>query len=319
MSIPQSTGNTSGAAAVRPWHTVHPASPRDRDTMRQVRAMVEPNKGKLQGVAARPVFEGIIRSVLAPEGVTYREDRVGDVSGWWCGPAGAPEDKAILHLHGGWFNWGSAEAFQHLVGHIARSAGIKAFIPDYGLAPENVFPHAINDARACLLGLWERGVRSVAVTGDSAGGNLALALLSLFPHEKSIVGAVAFSPVTDLTQSGESWESRAATDPFFVRDQAKSLIDAYLGGTDPADPIASPLFGTFAGLPPIRVHAGNDEVLLSDAMRYVERAVAMGTDASVDVWEGMVHGFLGNVGRLDAADRVLTAIGTFLRHRFAAD
>jgi len=317
MSV-KSAGNISRAAVVHPWQTVHPASSRDRDTMRQIRAMAEPNKGKLQGVAARPVFDGIIRSVLAPEGVTCRDDRMGDVSGWWCEPAGAPEDKAILHLHGGWFNWGSAEAFQHLVGHIARSAGIKTFIPDYGLAPENVFPHAVNDARACLLDLRERGIRSIAITGDSAGGNLALALLSLFPHEKSIVGAVALSPVTDLTQSGESWKSRAAADPFFVHDQAKSLIDSYLGNADPTDPIASPLFGAFDGLPPIRVHVGDDEVLLSDAMRYVERAVAMGTNARVDIWEGMVHGFLGNVGRLDAADHLLTAIGTFLQHQFAA-
>jgi epsilon-lactone hydrolase len=105
--------------------------------------------------------------------VTWRVDRVGGVPGWWCEPVGAQADVAILHLHGGWFNWGSAEAFQHFVGHIARSAGAKAFVADYRLAPEHPFPAGADDARACFHGLLDTGLRAVAVTGDSAGGNLA--------------------------------------------------------------------------------------------------------------------------------------------------
>ncbi len=89
-------------------------------------------------------------------------------------------------------------------------------------------------------------------------------------------------------------------------------------GRDPADPTASPLYGDLAGLPPVRVHVGDDEVLLDDSIRYVERAVAAGVDAKVDVWEGMAHGFLGNIGRLDAAAQALEAIGAFLSNQFAA-
>ncbi|HEY0105888.1 MAG TPA: alpha/beta hydrolase fold domain-containing protein [Rhizomicrobium sp.] len=91
-----------------------------------------------------------------------------------------------------------------------------------------------------------------------------------------------------------------------------------LNGRDPADPNASPLYGDLAGLPPIRVHVGDDEVLLDDLRRYVERAVAAGVDARVDIWEGMPHGFLGGIGRLDAAAKALDALGTFLSGRFAA-
>ncbi|MGH9485957.1 MAG: alpha/beta hydrolase [Terriglobales bacterium] len=82
--------------------------------------------------------------------------------------------------------------------------------------------------------------------------------------------------------------------------------------------MASPLRGDLAGLPPIRVHVGDDEVLLDDSLRYVERAVAAGVDAKVDVWEGMAHGFVGSVGRLDAADQAVGAIGAFLSGQFAA-
>lgn len=170
--------------------------------------------------------------------------------------------------------------------------------------------------RTCLKGLLSLGLRAVAVTGDSAGGNLALTLLPA--HDARLVAAVVFSPVTDLTLSGESWTSRAEADPFFVRDQAEELIKAYLGRHDPADPHASPLFGSFAILPPVRVHVGNDEMLRDDSLRYVERAVAAGVDATVDVWEGMVHGFIGNAGRLQAADEVLRNAGSFLAERLAA-
>jgi monoterpene epsilon-lactone hydrolase len=79
-------------------------------------------------------------------------------------------------------------------------------------------------------------------------------------------------------------------------------VGAYLTGRDLADPLGLPLFGAFVGLRSLRVHVGNDEVLRDDSLRYVERAGASGVDAAVDVWEGMVHGFPGHPGHLEAAD-----------------
>jgi monoterpene epsilon-lactone hydrolase len=95
------------------------------------------------------------------------------------------------------------------------------------------------------------------------------------------------------------------------------LVRSYLGGHDPADPLASPLYGEFAGLPPICVHVGDDEVLLDDSLRYVERAVAAGVDARVDVWEGMPHGFLSGIGTLAASNQSLDEIGRFLADRLS--
>src|SRR6202041_3005614 len=104
---------------------------------------------------------------------------MGGIPGWWCEPLGALPGAAILHLHGGWFNLGSASAYRHLVGHIARSAGAVAFVPDYRLAPEHPFPAALRDLEACYRGLLDQGITKIALTGDSAGGNLALVLLSI--------------------------------------------------------------------------------------------------------------------------------------------
>jgi epsilon-lactone hydrolase len=304
-----------------PWFTFHPLSDRDRSVMSALRSMVEPNKGKLRGTAARAPYDAIIGHTIAPEGVSFRQDQVGEIPGWWCEPAETLPSAAILHLHGGWFNWGSAVAYRHLVGHIARSARARAFVADYRLAPEHPFPAAIEDAKASLHGLAERGIARIAVTGDSAGGNLALSLLSLAVSESAAgirpVGAAVFSPVTDLSLAGSSWQTRAEADPYFVRDQVEGLVQAYLDGHDPTDPAASPLHASLIGSSPIRVHVGNDEVLLADSQRFVERAVAANVDARLDVWEGMPHGFVGGVGQMEAAAGALQAVGAFLSSRLA--
>jgi acetyl esterase/lipase len=122
--------------------------------------------------------------------------------------------------------------------------------------------------------------------------------------------------VTDLTLSGESWSTRALADPYFTRPQAAELVGSYLDGDDPADPKASPLYADLKSLVPIRVHVGNDEVLLDDSIRFVERAVVAGLDARLDVWEGMVHGYLGGLGRLAASTKTLQLISEFLNDRF---
>src|SRR5882672_2583167 len=129
------------------------------------------------------------------------------------------------------------------------------------------------------------------------------------------VGAVAISPVTDLALTGESFETRAEADPYFTKSQVAGLVASYLGQTDPKNPLASPLYGDLSGLPPIRVHVGDDEVLLDDSRRYVARVVTGGVDAALDVWMGMPHGFVANVDSFNAARQALSAIGAFLTER----
>ena len=304
------------------WLVQHPLSAEDQAAMAAMRAIVEPNKGKLQGIAARVPFDAIMEHVSAPVGVVYEADRIGGVSGWWCRPENARPGHAIMHVHGGWFNWGSAQAFRHLAGHIAVSAGVAAFVPDYRLAPEHPFPAAAEDVRACYFGLTERGFSKIAITGDSAGGNLALELLVYLATNRAsgseaLVAGVALSPVTDLALSGDSWSTRAVADPYFTQPQAAELVRSYLDGHSPEDPFASPLYADLKGLAPIRVHAGSDEVLLDDSVRLVERAVAAGVDARLDLWEGMVHGYLGSIGSLAASTETLQLIGEFLIERFA--
>ena len=301
-----------------PWLTVHPVSQQDSVAANGLRGAVAAFKGKLGGTAARGPFDDVMERVVAPADVTFEADTVGGISGFWAKPARSQKGAAIIHVHGGWFNFGSARAYRNLIGHIASSARADAFIPDYRLAPENPFPAAVKDVEACYRGLVAKGINKIAVTGDSAGGNLALVLLSIacgqtYLGDLAPVGAVAISPVTDLALTGESYETRAEADPYFTKSQAAGLVASYLGHADPNDPLASPLYGDLSGLPPIRVHVGDDEVLLDDSRRYVERAAQAGVDAELDVWMGMPHGFVTGIGQFDAARQSLNAIGAFLK------
>src|SRR5882724_5430816 len=200
-------------AAKPPWLTVHPLSPEDSLGATALRASVAAFKGKLAGPEARGPFDAIMDQVAAPTDVTFEAETVGGISGLWAKPARRRRGAAILHLHGGWFNLGSARAYRNFVGHIAASAGAAAFIPDYRLAPEHPFPAAVTDVEACYRGLVDNGINQIAVTGDSAGGDLALVLLSIacapaYKGGMAPVGAVAISPVTDLALTGESFETR---------------------------------------------------------------------------------------------------------------
>ena len=297
---------------------MHPLDPDDGVITAAVRAMTAAGKGATQGIEGRAQYDALLESVAPRNDVTFEAGAVGGIAGMWVHPANVRSGVAILHLHGGWFNLGSANAYRHLVGHIAARAGASAFIPYYRLAPEHPFPAATEDALSSYRGMAGVGVRRIAITGDSAGGNLALVLASRVAGDAALAGIALMSPVTDLTLSGASYDARAEADPFFTRSQVAALVRAYLGAADAKQPLASPLYGELAGLPPIRIQVGDDEVLLDDSLRYVERAVAAGVDARADVWMGMPHGFPSNIGRLKAAALAMDDFGAFLAARLQA-
>ena len=299
---------------------IHRLDPEDASAMIPMRAAARTQKGAPWRIEARKFFDALMEGVSPRDDVTFESATVGGVPGLWVQTASSRSDEAILHVHGGWFNAGSATAYRHLVGHIAARAGTRAFVPDYRLAPEHPFPAAVDDVLAVYRGMDDRGIRRIAITGDSAGGNLALVLASrvaakAVPAKAILVGAAAFSPVTDLTLSGATYETRADADPYFTKQQVAELVHSYLRSADANDPLASPLQGRFSGLPPIRIHVGDDEVLLDDSRRYVERAIAGGVDARLDVWMGMPHGFVASIGTLKASALALDAIGEFLAER----
>ena len=304
--------------------TTHPLNPADAAAVAAMRTLLEPLQGKLPDWPERRTgFDQMIGQIPAAPGVSYEPDTIGGVPGWWCNPHNAQPGATLLYFHGGAYVVGSPLAHRNFVGQLAVRARAATFIAGYRLAPEHGFPAPVQDAEACYRGLLERKVGRIAISGASAGGGLGLILLSLATAQAKRSGSVApvaaavLSPWTDLTLSGRSLTERAQSDPLLSNSDLRSAARHYLRGHDAADPLVSPLFGDLAGLPPIRVHVGEDEVLLDDSVRYVARAVAAGVDARIDIWQGMLHVFSSSVGRLQASAQALDEVGAFLSTHLA--
>jgi acetyl esterase/lipase len=225
-------------------------------------------------------------------------------------------ERVVLHLHGGAYLLCSPETHRGLAAALSRAARGPVLLPRYRLAPQHVFPAAVDDAVAAYRWLVEdRGVapERIAVSGDSAGGGLALAMLLTardagLPMPACYVG---LSPWTDLAGTGTSMAELDRIDPWLSAELVAPAARAYAGAASLEDPRVSPLYGDLTGLPPMLVHVGSDEILLDDAVRLVDRARAAGVDASLGVFEGLWHVF--QAFPVPESRRSLREIGAFVR------
>lgn len=300
--------------------TIQPLSPEDAPAVAAVRQAASAHKGEKLGPEARPIFDAMFAATPAAADVRVEAATVGGIAGFWLRPANAQPGARMLYLHGGGYVLGSAQALTNFAGQIAARVGADTFVPDYRLAPEHPFPAAIDDAVAAYRGLVADGAERIVVAGDSAGGGLTLALLSILAADKTKgmvqpVGAAVMSPWTDLSLAGDSFDTRAEADPIFTRGVLRGFADMYLRGQDATNPKASPLYARLDGLPPIRIDVGDNEVLLADSIRYADRARAAGVKVTLSIWEGMAHVFQSSLGQFLAAERSVTAVGAFLSVR----
>ncbi len=203
--------------------------------------------------------------------------------------------QVIMHCHGGGYSTGSSLYARTLTAKLASCTGMEVLSFDYRLAPEHPYPAALEDA----MKVWDYlmrvgyGARDVILTGDSAGGNLALALTLKLKEQGRFLprGLVLMSPWTDLTSTGESFTSKKDVDPVLNPGYLERMIHAYARGEDLTNPFVSPLFGDFRGFPPTYVQVGENEMLLSDSTRLVDRLKEAGVGAKLDVFENMWHVF----------------------------
>src|SRR5438477_12819081 len=216
-----------------------------------------------------------------------------EVDGLWAEVPGA--DRIILYFFGGGFVLGSPDTRRKTAGHLALAATAPVLVPNYRLAPDHPFPAAVDDsvrAYQWLLGHGGEPSKTI-VAGDSAGSGLAVstAIALRDRHLPMCAGIVALSPWADLTCSGESVTSRAAADIECTRSGLLEMAGLYMDGADPSQPLASPVFADFAGLPPLLCIVGGDEILLDDSICLVRSAGTGGIDATLFIAAGMQHVF----------------------------
>jgi len=242
-----------------------------------------------------------------PGGVDYIETDAGGVPAMWAVPKGCAEDRVILCLHGGGFFSGSMYTHRKLYAHFAKAIGCRALIPHYRRSPEHVHPAQVNDTVAAYQWLLDQGIQAkhIAITGDSAGGGLAITA-ALLIRDKGLPMPAAIMPLSawfDMEVTGESMELNNEKDLLLNKEWVKSMAGMFLGENgSPKDPYANPLYGDLTGFPPIYMHVGDDEVLLDDSLRLAELAKKAGVDVSLDIFPGMQHSFQMTAGRAPEAD-----------------
>jgi acetyl esterase/lipase len=267
----------------------------------------------------RSIFDEWHQPTREPEDVTYREETVGGVPGIWALPIRADTSKVLLYTHGGGFAVGSASSHRKLAGHVAKALGVTALVLDYRRAPEHPHPAQVEDGVAAFTALIERGIAPADITtiGDSAGGNLAVAIpLALREQGKPLPGRViAFSPWLDMENAGETLVSNAATDALVNVQLLEGMIAGVLAGgaIDPKTPLANPLYADLTGFPKLYINAGSLETLADNATRLADKAEAAGVDVTLSVVEGMQHVFPFLAGNAPEADDEIAAIAKWYR------
>ena len=227
----------------------------------------------------------------------------------------------ILYFHGGVYVIGSADSSAPLASDLARRTGAEVVSVNYRLAPEHPYPAALDDAKVAYQGLLGKGIdpSNIAVSGESAGGGLAVALLLALRDAGLPLPSSAFvmSPMTDLTLSGNTITEKEAVDPLFTGDALRRRVPDYVGAADPSDPYVSPALGDLRGLPPMLIQVGSHEILLSDAIRLAARAAEDDVATTLDVTPGVPHVFQGYAAILDEGDAALNRATEFLKEHFS--
>lgn len=276
-------------------------------------------RGNLSPETAREFDQRWGDIATEPGGVDYLETEAGGVAGMWLVPRAATDGQALLCLHGGGFIGGSMYSHRRMFAHIAKAAGTRALVLNYGLLPDHPHPAAAEDTEAAYRWLLGQGFSRVAVVGDSAGGGLALglAITTELPAPAAIVG---LSPWTDMTLSGPSMETNRASDALFGGEHPMDLdgmVDYVLGGPgqDRRDPRVSPLHGDLTRLPPTYLQVSGAEMLLDDARRVADAAPDV---VRLDVVEGQQHTFHMSAGRSAVADEAIARVASWVRGRLEA-
>lgn len=266
---------------------------------------------------ARKVFSlNATMAYAQPKGLRVTPLSLNGVSAHICQVKSETTQGTLMYLHGGAFVIGNLRGYRHLIARLADAAGQRGVYVDYRLAPENPFPAALDDAEAAYRALLEDpDTGPITLVGDSAGGNLVLALLLRIKRLGLAMpsACACMSPVTDLRLQNASLVANQKSDHLVPMTWGARGISDYLAGQDPNQPELSPILGDFTGAPPIFINVDETEVLYDDSRLMAAALKDQGVDVTLVTERGLPHVWHLNTGRSPEADTSVTQIATFLR------
>lgn len=232
------------------------------------------------------------------------------------------EDAVILHLHGGAYVSGGILQCRAIASPICAAAKIRTMTFTYRLAPKYPYPAQLEDAMQAYDYLRKQGYapENIALVGESAGGNLTLALaLRLRKMGEPLPAAIALlSPWVDLAQTGASYQTLRNQDATLDADDLmESAVDFAGSWQRLKDPEISPVYADFTGFPPVLIHCGTSEILLSDAEMLEEAMLRCHVNAHLVRWAGMCHVF--QAFGFEESRAANQQIGVFLRSHLTGE
>lgn len=288
----------------------------------RLRAECFPNRDvpRLSVAEIREATVDRARTRELPADVRVLPATIGAMEAEWIETRG--RDNALLYLHGGGFVAGGFHSHRALAARLGIASACSVLVPDYALAPEHPFPAALDDAGLAYAHLIDRGFapQQIVLAGDSAGANLAVALLQRLVRNGAPrpAAALLISPWLDLALTGESYCSRRLLDPLDRETELKRLAGLYAPNVDLTCPEVSPLFGEVCGLPPLIIQVGDHEVLLDDSTRFAARVRESGGQVELRVWPEMWHLWQLGAPGLPEAISAIGEAGNALQNLLAA-
>ncbi len=278
----------------------------------------------------RSRLDQLDKTTRLPRGTAVTERTIGgvraeSVSAGAAGAAGAAgtagSPMTVIHFHGGGYCLGSAGTARSWAARLSAAAGCTVVLPEYRLAPEHRFPAGLDDAGAVVAALAaEAGAGSLVLSGDSAGGGLALAqVLSMREAGQELpAGCVLLSPWLDLGRTRDADPDLVRRDKMLTPGWLDACARAYADPSSWQDPLISPLRAAHAGLMPLLIQSGTEELLAPDSEMLAASATAAGVDVTYTRWPRMWHDFTLQPGMLAAADSAIDQAAWFVREVCAA-
>jgi epsilon-lactone hydrolase len=233
------------------------------------------------------------------------------------GAASGTAAVTVVHFHGGGYCVGSPAEARAWAAHLSARAGCRVILPAYRLAPEHPYPAAADDAREVVSAvLGEAAAGTLVVSGDSAGGGLALGAALTLPGTADgaarLAGCILLSPWLDLTADRSVVPELVRRDVVLSPAWLAACAQAYAPAADRAQPMVSPLYADLGGLPPLLIQCGTDDLVAPDAENLAVRAKAAGVDVTYSRWPGLWHDFALQPDITAAADSAVAQAAWFV-------
>lgn len=264
----------------------------------------------------RDAYAKMLGQNQPPAGVRFEAVDMGGVPATLVTPDELKTDAVLMYIHGGAYIVGRPDGYHGIGGNYAKMLGARVYMPDYRLAPEHQFPAPIDDTLRAYEWLLEQNIAAskIAFAGESAGGAMVVSVMVAAKSKGLPLPAVgsSISPWANLEHTGVSMSNREGLDPLNSKPVLDILARAFLGDTLANHPLASPVFADVTGLPPILVQIGENELMLSDALRLANHLADNRVRVNLEVWPGMFHAWHFYAGMLAEGQQALESSVRFI-------